>query len=106
MMTKKQESAPGTTSNQNARLDKRISNLEVIAKSAEERARYAEMEARLRKRITDAQKKIAENSPPGMFSGLAPGLAGKMPKGKAKVWLILVGVVALVLIIAKACGGS
>ena len=104
-MVKKQEPVPRSVP-KNARLDKRISDLEVQVKSVEERARYAETEAQLRKRIAEAQKKMADNTPPGIFSGLVPSLAGKMPKGKAKVWLILVGVIVLVFVIAKTCGGS
>lgn len=91
---------------QSVRLDKRISDLEVQAKSVEERARYAEQEAQLRKRIADAQKKIADNTPPGMFSGVFPSLVGKMPKGGARVILVLAGIVVLIVIVFKACGNG
>jgi hypothetical protein len=106
-VAKKQEPTPKPIPAQNARLDKRISDLEIQAKLVEERARYAEQEAQLRKRIADARKKIADNTPPGMLSGMLPGLgglAGKMPKGGTRVILVLVGIVVLVIIVAKACG--
>ena len=92
------------------KLDKRISELESLALSLEERAIYAEAEAQLRKRIRDARDRIRATQPPGILDSVSIGvpdwralwrLWGRIPT-PVKALGVLVTVVVVMLLIGKA----
>lgn len=85
-------------------LNKRVADLEVQVVLLEEKAEYAEKEAELRKKIADARRRVAATKPQGVLSELLPVLDAKLPKGGARVMLVLLLIFVAILAAVKTCG--
>ena len=83
-------------------MEQRLASMETQAVSTEERAEFAEKEKELRDRIRAAQERIEATRPQSAFGNFS--LSSFIPQKKgAKVVIVLIAIVLLLVIMAKAC---